>query len=84
MIDHLAEQIRAALVPSIAKEYPWSEMPLVQREAYHDAARAVVAAIEASRAPLALVPTSPGVKRPNIVDYVEDRDLWRFKLPLSR
>jgi len=26
----------------------------------------------------------PGKKRPNLVDYVEDRDLWRFKLPLSR
>lgn len=26
----------------------------------------------------------PGVKRPMIVDYVEDRDLWRFKLPQSK
>lgn len=26
----------------------------------------------------------PGIKRPNLVDYVGDRDLWRFALPLSR
>jgi oligoribonuclease NrnB/cAMP/cGMP phosphodiesterase (DHH superfamily) len=26
----------------------------------------------------------PGQARPNLVDYVGDRDLWRFKLPLSR
>jgi hypothetical protein len=26
----------------------------------------------------------PGQPRPNLVDYVEDRDLWRFNLPLSR
>lgn len=26
----------------------------------------------------------PGVKRPALVDYVEDRDLWRFKIPGSR
>lgn len=26
----------------------------------------------------------PDTKRPNLIDYVEDRDLWRFKLPLSR
>lgn len=26
----------------------------------------------------------PGKKRPLLVDYVGDRDLWRFKLPLSR
>lgn len=25
-----------------------------------------------------------GWERPNLVNYVEDRDLWRFKLPLSR
>lgn len=25
-----------------------------------------------------------GGERPNLVQYVEDRDLWRFKLPLSR
>jgi oligoribonuclease NrnB/cAMP/cGMP phosphodiesterase (DHH superfamily) len=27
---------------------------------------------------------NPDVPRPWLVDYVEDRDLWRFKLPLSR
>lgn len=26
----------------------------------------------------------PGIARPLLVDYVEDRDLWRFKQPLSR
>lgn len=26
----------------------------------------------------------PGVTRPEIVDYAEDRDLWRFNLPFSR
>ncbi len=26
----------------------------------------------------------PGVPRPNLVSYAEDRDLWRFNLPLSR
>lgn len=26
----------------------------------------------------------PGKPRPSLVDYVEDRDLWRFKLPASR
>ena len=25
-----------------------------------------------------------GTKRPNLVDYVADRDLWQFRLPLSR
>lgn len=25
-----------------------------------------------------------GIKRPNLVEYVGDRDLWRFALPLSR
>lgn len=27
---------------------------------------------------------NPGIPRPALVDYVEDRDLWRFKLPNSR
>jgi oligoribonuclease NrnB/cAMP/cGMP phosphodiesterase (DHH superfamily) len=27
---------------------------------------------------------NPGVSRPPLVDYVGDRDLWSFKLPLSR
>lgn len=27
---------------------------------------------------------NPGTERPNLVDYVGDRDLWRFHLPLSR
>ena len=26
----------------------------------------------------------PGEERPNLINYVEDRDLWRFVLPLSR
>lgn len=26
----------------------------------------------------------PGIARPNLVNYAEDRDLWRFSLPLSR
>lgn len=26
----------------------------------------------------------PRIERPNLVDYVGDRDLWQFKLPLSR
>lgn len=26
----------------------------------------------------------PGQPRPALVDYVEDRDLWRFKLPMSK
>lgn len=26
----------------------------------------------------------PGEPRPKLIDYVEDRDLWRFKLPASR
>lgn len=26
----------------------------------------------------------PGLPRPRIISYVEDRDLWRFKLPMSR
>lgn len=26
----------------------------------------------------------PGIPRPSLVDHVEDRDLWRFKLPFTR
>ena len=40
--------------------------------------------MERSGAGLAWDYFHPGANRPNLVNYVEDRDLWRFNLPLSR
>lgn len=44
----------------------------------------VVFDMERSGAGIAWDEFHPGVPRPRLVDYVEDRDLWRWNLPMSR
>lgn len=43
----------------------------------------IVFDMERSGAGISWDELNPGVKRPWFIDYVEDRDLWRFKLPDS-
>jgi len=54
---------------------------------HHDFSHSPIAAqfdMERSGAGMAWDFFHPGIPRPILIDYIEDRDLWRFKLPMSR
>ena len=78
--------------------YPREEMLVMAERAssirvldHHTTAQADLAGLpfatfdmERSGAGIAWDELHPGKERPWLVDYVEDRDLWRFKLPHSK
>lgn len=86
ILDHhkTAAEDLAGLPPPIEGSYNPSAIEAWQRECNSPNALHALFDMERSGAQIAWDYFHPGRDRPLLVDYVGDRDLWRFSLPMSR
>lgn len=86
VLDHhktAAEDLTGFPLP-IDGDYDPDAMVAWQRECNSPNAFHALFDMDRSGAQIAWDYFNPGTERPGLVDYVGDRDLWWFKLPLSR
>ncbi|HTV69278.1 MAG TPA: hypothetical protein VMF90_12145 [Rhizobiaceae bacterium] len=86
VLDHhkTAAEDLSKLPPPLDGQYNPNAMRDWQRECNSPNALHALFDMERSGAQIAWDYFNPGQKRPNLVNYVGDRDLWRFALPQSR
>jgi oligoribonuclease NrnB/cAMP/cGMP phosphodiesterase (DHH superfamily) len=86
ILDHhkTAQEDLAGLPPPLDGYWSPAAMEQWQRECNSPNALLALFDMERSGAQIAWDYFMPRHPRPNLVDYVGDRDLWRFSLPLSR
>lgn len=86
ILDHhkTAQDDLKDLPPPLGGPYSPEAMLNWQRDCNAPASIHALFDMERSGAQIAWDYLMPGQARPNLVEYVGDHDLWRFKLPLSR
>lgn len=86
ILDHhkTAKEDLASLPPPLGGDYSPAVMLNWQRECNAPASLHALFDMERSGAQMAWDFFHQGKPRPKLIDYVGDRDLWRFKLPYSR
>lgn len=86
ILDHhkTAQADLDGLPPPLDGQYNPAAMEDWQRECNAPAALHALFDMDHSGAQIAWDYLNPGKRRPALVDYVGDRDLWRFALPQSR
>lgn len=86
ILDHhkTALEDLKGLQPPLDGAWNPSAMTQWQRECNSPTATHALFDLERSGAQITWDYFFPTKQRPNLIDYVGDRDLWRFKLPMSR